>query len=119
MQRKIVFEAPWLKPRRQQLREKSTLAEEVLWRKIRNKKLGIKFIRQYSVEGYVIDFYCPEKRLGIELEGEIHELKDVQLYDNYRFKFIEAYNIKIIRFKNSQVLANINDVVKNIAISLS
>lgn len=116
---KIVFEHPRLKNRRQDLRLRSTIAEKVLWERIRNRKLGFKFIRQYSVEGYVMDFYCPEKRVAIELEGGVHRLKDVKVYDKFRKRFIEAYNIKFLVFRNDEVLSETVRILKMIAISLS
>jgi len=59
--------------RRRKLRGDSTESENILWSALRNNKLGVKFRRQYSVEGYVVDFYGPEKRLAIEIEGSIHD----------------------------------------------
>jgi very-short-patch-repair endonuclease len=117
--RKFVFNVNGLKNRRQDLRSKSTLAEKVLWRNLRDKQLDFRFFRQYSVEGYVMDFYCPEKRVGIELEGQIHDLKQVDVYDRYRERHLETYNIKLLKFKNAEVLADIKKVLKQIAISLS
>lgn len=108
-----------MKPRRQNLRARSTLAEKILWSRLSNNKLGYKFFRQYSVEGYVLDFYCPEKRLGIELEGKIHSRPQVKTYDEYRKKYLEAYDIKLLVIKNEEVLENIHNSLAKIAISLS
>lgn len=67
--------------RRKQLRNNSTPQEKLLWKQLQSKKLGYKFIRQYSVDNYVVDFYCPSKRLAIELDGGIHS-KTIK-YDKY------------------------------------
>lgn len=114
MRRKFVFNVTGLKNRRRKLRKDSTDTEKILWYRIRNNKLGYKFFRQYSIEGYVLDFYCPEKRLAIEIDGGYHDKQDVKTYDEYRQKWIEAYNICIIRFKNEEILNNKKLVVEKI-----
>jgi len=101
--RKFIFNHPALKPRRQELRSKLTESEKIIWHNIRNNKLGHKFLRQYSIEGYVVDFYCPEKRLAIELDGGYHNAKQSKIYDNYRQKLIEAYNISFVHFTNEEI----------------
>jgi len=105
-----------LKPRRRLLRHDSTEAEKVLWNKLRNRKLGYKFIRQYSVDGYVMDFYCPKAKLGVEVEGKIHEQK--KTYDTYRERYLREFNIRILKFKNEEVQVNISEVLKTISLSL-
>ena len=101
-----------LKPRRRQLRQNSTKAEQNLWNEIRNRKLGYKFIRQYSIDGYVMDFYCPKVKLGIEVEGGIH--KSRKIYDAYRERYIKAFWIKILKFSNEEVENNLAKVIDNI-----
>lgn len=93
------------------MRQKSTQAEKMLWERLRRNNLGLKFFRQYSVEGYVTDFYCPAKRIAIEIEGGIHRLPDIRKYDEYRYKYIEAYNIKIIKFTNQEIFTHIGNVI--------
>lgn len=105
-----------LKPRRRLLRKESTPTEKKLWAEIRNRKLGSKFVRQYSVEGYVMDFYCPKVKLGIEVEGKIHER--TKTYDIYRERYLHEFNIKIVKFKNEEVKANMNGVLETISLSL-
>ena len=70
---------PQTKERRQELRNKSTKAEKLIWNLVRNNRLGCKFCRQYSFDNYVVDFYCPKKKLAIEIDGGIHEKS--QKYD--------------------------------------
>jgi len=117
--RKFIFNISALKPRRQDLRHKSTQSEKILWQRIRNNLLGPKFFRQYSVEGYVLDFYCPEKRLAIEIEGSIHGLKESKIYDSYRYKYLEAFNIKFLKFKNQDIFLRIGSVIDEIKSALS
>lgn len=69
--RKYIFNVPNLKPKRQALRNNPTPTEKLLWSKLKNSQLGFKFRRQYSVGGYILDFYCPTKKLAIELDGEV------------------------------------------------
>ncbi len=119
MKKKIVFNHQNLKLRRQKLRLDSTYSEKVLWQKIRNGKLGCKFLRQYSVEGYILDFYCSEKRLAIEIDGGYHLRGDTKVYDSYRTRYIEAFGIKVIRFWNSDVENNIKDVLADLKVLLA
>lgn len=95
---------PQMKERRQELRNKSTEAEKLIWNLVRNNRLGCKFYRQYSFDNYVVDFYCPKNKLAIEIDGGIH--KKNQKYDEYRTKYLNAFNIKVIRFSNETVIKN-------------
>ncbi len=106
-----------MKDRRKQLRNKSTLEEKMLWQELKGNKLGRKFIRQYSVDNYVVDFYCPAKRLAIELDGESH--KDNQKYDQYRTKYLGAFGIGVIRFWNQEIRNDVEDVVEKIREAVS
>ena len=90
------------------LRKNSTRAERILWEELRNRKFfNNKFYRQHpiitDISGketfYIIDFYCNEKRLGIELDGKIHKFKINK--DKDRTNILNKLGIKIIRFKNS------------------
>jgi len=111
---KFHFNVPNLKDRRKQLRDNSTEAEKILWQRLRNNKLGFKFFRQYSIDGYVLDFYCPEKRLGIEIDGGYHRSENAKIYDLYRTRYIEAYGIKVIRFWNSDIDNYLKEVLQDI-----
>jgi len=119
MWRKFIYNAPNLKPRRQQLRNRATETEVLLWNKLRRKQLGFKFVRQYSVSGYVIDFYAPQIRLAIEIDGGYHKNKKQQIYDNYRTKYICAADIKEIRFLSREIVKNIDSVINKIRSSFS
>lgn len=116
MKRRFIFNAPPLKPRRKQLRNRATEEERILWSCLKNNNLRHKFIRQYSVEGYVMDFYCPEKRLAIELDGEQH-VQNLE-YDNYRTRYLKAFNIKVIRFWNWEVKNNLTEALHKIELAL-
>lgn len=101
------------KERRRELRKNSTEAERILWQKIRGRKLnGLKFYRQYSVGPYILDFFCSQIRLAIELDGEQH--KNVREYDEERDTLLKKADIKTLRFWNGEVLNNIENVLKRI-----
>ncbi|HAD81529.1 MAG: hypothetical protein A2509_01225 [Candidatus Edwardsbacteria bacterium RIFOXYD12_FULL_50_11] len=107
---------PEYQQRRKFLRNNSTRAEIILWRFLKKKQLnGLKFRRQHSIGGFIVDFYCPEKRLAIELDGDVHEEKKQATYDKARQKTIEALGIKVLRFTNEDVIQNVEDVLKAIS----
>lgn len=85
-----------------------TYTEKIVWAHIRKRQLGYRFLRQYSVDHYVIDFYCPELKLALEIDGGIHELPENKEYDEARQKYIEGFGIKFLRIKNEEILGNAN-----------
>jgi very-short-patch-repair endonuclease len=111
------------KIKRQQLRRNMTKAESMVWSKISNRQIeGYKFRRQYSVERFILDFYCPCLKLAIEIDGNSHFLEDAQKYDRERQTFIESFGITFLRFTNEEVYRNLEGVVEKIksqAIELS
>lgn len=99
---------------RRALRKNFTDAERLIWKYIRNKQLeGLKFFRQYSIGLYVLDFYCPKKRLAVEVDGGQHA-GETNLHDMKRTDFLNKQNIRVIRFWNNEVLSNIEGVVERI-----
>ena len=78
------------------------------------RQLGYRFLRQYSVDHFVIDFYCPELKLAVEIDGDVHEIPKQKDYDKARQKYIEAFGIKFIRIKNEEFLSNPNKVFEKI-----
>jgi len=112
----IIYNNPNQKNVRRKLRKDSTPQEKILWLHLRNKKLGINFKRQYSVGGYIIDFYCPTKRIGIELDGFQH--LGAKEYDNTRTEFFKVLDIKILRFWNNEIDKNIDRVLEKIKMQI-
>jgi len=97
------------KEKRRELRQNETIAESNLWSQLRNRGcLGLKFRRQFSIDKYIIDFYCPEYKIAIELDGSVHELEDVKENDINRQKYLEDYGIHFIRITNEEYFANPN-----------
>lgn len=108
-----------LKPRRRELRQSTTPAEIKIWNIIRNRKINnLKFIRQYSVGFYILDFYCPKIRLAIEIDGGQHNDPDQKEYDEERTKYLNNLDIKVIRFWNSDVIKNIEGVYQVVVASV-
>jgi very-short-patch-repair endonuclease len=106
-----IFNRTPIKPRRQELRKSMTSAEIVLWNKLRSKQLsGLKFRRQFSIMNYIVDFYCPEAKLAVEIDGESHFIPGAQKKDSIRQQLIEKHGVKILRFTNRDVLRNIEGV---------
>ena len=104
-----------LKTRRRELRVNQTETEKIIWQKLRNRQINnIKFFRQYSIGAYIVDFYCSELRLVIELDGYQHNEENSFEYDKIREKFMESLDIKTIRFSNSDVLTNLVGVMEKI-----
>ena len=98
------------------LRGSMTESEKILWKHIKNRKLGgMKFRRQHPLDIFVADFYCHKKKLIIELDGGIHDSLDQIEYDNERSFELEEKGYKIIRFRNETVLNDINIVLEKIS----
>jgi len=104
------------KLKRQELRRNLTKAEAIVWQKLRCKQIeNCKFRNQYSVAQFVLDFYSPEIKLGIEIDGESHFQDGAAHYDKERQIFIESTGISFLRFTNNEVYQNLNGVLEVIA----
>ena len=100
---------------RQALRRASPAAEQKLWQALRGRQiLGYKFRRQYSVGSYVIDFYCPQLKLAIEVDGDSHYQAEAVEYDRNRQGYIESMGIRFLRFTNREVFEQLGDVLEQI-----
>ncbi|HEX4847600.1 MAG TPA: DUF559 domain-containing protein [Novosphingobium sp.] len=91
------------------LRGSMSLPEVLLWEYLRKKPNGIKFRRQHPVGNYVIDFYCPLKRIGIEIDGIAHEMGDRPLKDEQRDRWLADQHIRMMRIPASEVLRSVAD----------
>ncbi|MGZ3863518.1 MAG: endonuclease domain-containing protein [Bacteroidia bacterium] len=93
--------------RRKQLRGGLTPAEAFLWRLLKNRQLeGRRFRRQFSVGKYILDFYCPEENLAIELDGAHHFTEEGMLEDKLRDEFLNTQGIFVLRIENKGVFDN-------------
>ena len=98
-----------LKSLARELRKKPTPAEKALWPHIRRKSLGVEFHRQVPLLLYIIDFYCHEIGLAIELDGSIHNQQFIE--DASRQGELEQKGVHFLRFTNEQVLSEIDEVL--------
>lgn len=116
---KIAFETA------RDLRKRSTIAEDAFWQIVRNRRfLNLKFKRQCPIEFeydgakrfFIADFYCHSDKLVVEIDGGIHESQ--KEYDNIRDEVMKILGLKVIRFKNLEVLKNVEDVLKKLSVIL-
>lgn len=97
-----------------ELRHTLTNAELSVWKRIRSRQLaGYKFRRQEPLEKFIVDFYCAQAKLAIEIDGDTHG--DQAEYDQSRTEWLEANGIRVIRFTNQEVYENLNAVLEKIA----
>lgn len=111
-----LFNKSNLRKKRRLLRQNSTKAENILWSRLRAKRFfDIKFRRQYSVGGFVVDFYCPKLKLAIEIDGDSHIGDEAEEYDRARQKYIESAGIRFLRFTNNNIYYNLESVLNSIS----
>ena len=89
------------------LRNESTYAEALLWKYIRNRSLGVQFHRQVPLDKFIVDFYCHELKLAIEIDGITHEGSEAEQRDETRQKRLEDLGVSFIRFADNDVKTNI------------
>jgi leucyl-tRNA synthetase len=110
----IVYNKRQQKDKRRYLRENSTVAEKILWPRLKNKQLGVRFRRQYGIGHYIADFCSPRQKLVIELDGGIHDDDEQIYYDSERSKNIVDLGFKVLRFKNEEIEKEIDYVIEKI-----
>ncbi len=95
------------KARRRELRNRPTDAEHLLWYQLRGGQLdGRKFRRQHGIGPYIVDFYCPEEKLAVELDGDIHNEPEVKEHDEIRDHYLTSHGVHVLRFGNEQALGD-------------
>ena len=101
--------------KRKALRNAMSNAEIILWDRLKGRQIkGMKFRRQFGVGRYAIDFYCPEIKLAIEVDGDTHDSPDEIEYDKTRQSEIENYKIVFLRIKNEEIFKSIDEVILKI-----
>ena len=94
------------------LRKNPTRYEKILWRHLRNRKFANhKFRRQHPIDCYVLDFYCPEAHLAIELDGSGHNFIGREVHDGERTKVLASHGISVLRFWNHQLRGELDRVL--------
>ena len=105
----------YLKSYRKQLRNNLTSAEATLWTLLKGKQLeGRKFRRQHSIGNYILDFYCPSEKLGIELDGAGHFSASGFEADQQREDYLKSVGIRVLRFENDEVFHTTESVLEAI-----
>jgi very-short-patch-repair endonuclease len=114
MKNKIIPYNPKLKELARELRKNSTLSEVLLWLKIKGKTMGVEFHRQVPINNFIVDFYCHELMLAIEIDGSSHDEK--QDYDQNRQLILENLGVKFIRFSDIDVKQKMGWVLEELMI---
>ncbi len=99
------------------LRKKLTGSESILWECLRNRKCGgYKFRRQHPIDRFILDFFCPDAKLGIELDGEIHNERKEN--DVIREQYLAQHGISIIRISNEEIENQLEQALHRILVAL-
>ena len=97
-----------------------TPAEKLLWTKLRSKQChAFKFRRQHAIGSFIVDFYCPEEALVIEIDGDVHAAKTQRIKDRERERHLRSLGLQVIRYTNDEVLNNLNGVLEHLLSVLS
>lgn len=104
----------WVFQRAEELRNRMTPAEEILWNAIHINEWKLKFRRQHPIANWVVDFYCHPIKLVIEIDGDVHEAEDVKKNDEERQSYLQKMGLTILRFKNEEVFQNKKAVLQKI-----
>ena len=119
MKKRGIYNIKAREPQRKELRNYGTAADVVLWKHLKNGQLnGKKFRRQTSIGPYIVDFYCPESRVIVELDGAGHFTETGAEYDAKRTGYLAEQNISVIRFENKTVYRDLEYVLETIKASL-
>ncbi len=114
MRNKLIPYNPKLKLLARQLRKQGILSEVLLWKQIQKNATGAEFHRQVPLLEYIVDFYCHELMLAIEIDGITHDSEEAVVKDEHRQKQLEAYGVSFLRFADADVKANLEGVVQTI-----
>ncbi len=102
------------KHKRVTLRANQTAPEQIIWSKVRKKALGYKFRRQHGIGKYIVDFYCKELSLVIEIDGDSHFNDQSIIDDTKRDQYLSSLGLSVLRFTNKQVNENVSGVFEYI-----
>ena len=98
--------------RSRELRREMTPTEKILWEELRGSKLGVRFRRQQVIQGFIVDFYCHKSALVVEVDGDVHDLQKEE--DERREKVLSTLGLRIVRFRNDEVVRDLSAVVGKI-----
>ena len=107
---------PTLRQHALKQRRSPTPSEKHLWQYLRDHQLcGLKFRRQHIFEPFILDFYCIDHKLAVEVDGDIHDVGAVKVYDGSRQYKLESWGVRFLRFSAERVMTDIDGVLKEIA----
>ncbi|MCK5906650.1 MAG: DUF559 domain-containing protein [Flavobacteriales bacterium] len=112
MKNSIIKYNPKLKLLARKLRNNSTKSEIYLWNRIKGKQLGVRFIRQKPIDNYIVDFYCKELMLAIEIDGYSHSLEEVYYSDVKRDIKLEELGIEVLRINESIIFNDMENALR-------
>jgi len=95
-----------------ELRKEPTRGERLLWQELRRGGLGVRFRRQHPIDGFILDFYCAEARLAVEVDGASH--KGREEHDRWRDEMLAGSSIRVLRFAEDQACSDLSDVIETI-----
>ena len=105
---------------KRRLRSNMTGPEARLWSRLRARQLqGLKFRRQHGIGPYIVDFYCPEQSLVIEVDGDSHADADQVVKDKQRETYLQSLGLRVIRYINDDIVKNLDGVMEDLAERLS
>ena len=109
----VIHYNPKLKALAAQLRSRGTKSEILLWNELKGGQLnGLRFIRQKPIGDFIVDFYCKEVGLVIELDGLSHQCNEVMDLDERKQSYLESIGLKVIRFEDEDVIRDIRNVMR-------
>lgn len=112
---RFITNSPELEINRKALRKYGTPAEATLWKHLKNRQLaGRKFRRQFSIDNHILDFYCVEEMVNVELDGAGHYTTGGQMSDFDRDAYLESLGVKVLRFENKLIFDAIDSVLEEI-----
>lgn len=118
MRRKIIPYNPALIDLAKKLRNTMTIGEIALWQEFKGKKLCVRFSRQIPIDRYIVDFYCKDLKLAIEVDGSIHFEKGQEDKDKKRQTLLASLAVTVIRFSDADVKDNLSFVLENLKIQI-
>lgn len=114
MSNKILPYDPVLREKAKALRNNSTLGEILLWQQLKNKAMGFQFNRQVPIDHYIVDFFCPDLMLAIEVDGDSHDFEEIEQNDRIRQNKLESLGINFLRIDDRDVKRDIDNVIREI-----
>jgi very-short-patch-repair endonuclease len=116
MQRK----PPYLVELARAQRQRATSSTQLIWEAVRNRRLNnAKFVREKIIGRYIIDFYCRERSLVLEIDGSVHDTPEAMNYDLARDAWLRAQGYRVMRVRNEEVIANMPAVLERVRAVLS